>query len=88
MAYETYDPWQPLRDRVCWAVVAITTCAAILVYFYPITKSFVTLGVCLVATVLAVISWRAPTKRGSAWSVVGAVGALVIAGMCFAYIPL
>ncbi|MCO1576322.1 hypothetical protein M8C13_11215 [Crossiella sp. SN42] len=87
MAYETRDPWQPLCDRLCWAVVVITVCAAILVFFHPVTKTIVALGGCLVATVLAVFSWRAPTKRESAWFTLGALVALDVAGLCFAWIP-
>ncbi|MBP2476047.1 hypothetical protein JOF53_004919 [Crossiella equi] len=87
MAHDPADVWQPLRDRLCWAVVSVTTCLAILVCYYPVVRTITALGASLVATVLAVFSWRALTARDSARLVVAAIALLGAAALCFALIP-
>lgn len=68
-------------------MVIATILAAIVTFFHPVLKTIAALVVCLVATVLAVLSWRAPTKRESAWYVTSAAAAIGVAGLCFAYLP-
>ncbi|MCK2236591.1 MULTISPECIES: hypothetical protein [unclassified Crossiella] len=87
MDYENSDVWRRFREQLWIAILLFALLMVLLAFFVPRVDTIVAASIGGIASVLAVMAWRAADKRSSAWFIASSALTLVVAALCLIYLP-